>query len=54
MPSKYATMNNERMPSLEGNTPREMAGDLRPRPITLQDYKWQKHCGGLVQLPIAA
>ena len=40
--------------SLDGNTPAEISGDRVTQPAPLHSYAWQKHCGGLFQLPVAA
>jgi transposase InsO family protein len=40
--------------SLSGKTPAEISGDNVAQPAALQSYTWQKHCGGLFQLPVAA
>jgi len=40
--------------SLAGNTPAEKSGDVIGDPATLSNYTWEKHCGGLFELPIAA
>ena len=40
--------------SLDGNTPDEISGDRVTQPAPLHSYAWEKHCGGLFQLPIAA
>ncbi len=40
--------------SLDGNTPAEIRGDVITRPATLRNYTWEKHCGGLFELPMAA
>ncbi len=40
--------------SLDGNTPAEIRGDVITRPETLRNYTWEKHCGGLFELPMAA
>jgi len=37
---------------LEGRTPQPSAA--RPAQILLRSYRWQKHCQGLYQTPIAA
>jgi hypothetical protein len=39
---------------LAGNTPEEKAGGPTPQVASLLHYRWQTHCNGLVQLPIAA
>jgi putative transposase len=39
--------------SLEGRTPEQ--GETKPRPVAnLNSYRWQSHCRGLYQTPIAA
>ena len=40
--------------SLGGSTPAETGGDRVAQPARLQSYAWEKHCGGLFQLPVAA
>ncbi|MGB5409532.1 MAG: integrase core domain-containing protein, partial [Thiogranum sp.] len=40
--------------SLDGNTPAEISGDSVAQPAPLNSYAWEKHCGGLFQLPVAA
>jgi len=40
--------------ALDGKTPLEVTRELRSQPIALEAYKWQDHCRGLFQLPIAA
>jgi len=39
---------------LSGDTPGEKAGGLTPQPAGLENYRWQSHCHGLFELPIAA
>jgi transposase InsO family protein len=40
--------------SLGGDTPAEVAGEsIIPR-AKIDDFRWQSHCRGMVQLPIAA
>jgi len=39
---------------LAGDTPDEQAGAASPPVANLAHYRWQSHCQGLVQLPIAA
>jgi transposase InsO family protein len=39
---------------LSGDTPREKAGGPTPQPASLEHYRWQSHCHGLFELPIAA
>ena len=40
--------------SLDGNTPVAMSGVGATHPATLHNYAWEKICGGLFELPIAA
>jgi transposase InsO family protein len=40
--------------SLEGVTPEEKAGRATIQPLDLGNYRWQAHCHGLFDLPIAA
>jgi putative transposase len=40
--------------SLDGNTPAEISGDSAAHPAAINNYAWEKHCGGLFQLPVAA
>ena len=47
--------NNYRVHSaLEGRAPAEYRGDICRKPITLDNYSWHFHCGGLFQMPVAA
>jgi transposase InsO family protein len=47
--------NEERVhASLGGDTPAEIAGESVTSCAKIYDYRWQTHCRGLVQLPIAA
>jgi len=39
---------------LSGDTPAEKAGAPTPQAADLENYRWQSHCHGLFQLPIAA
>ena len=39
---------------LSGATPGEKAGGPTPQPAGLENYRWQSHCHGLFELPIAA
>ena len=39
---------------LYGDTPGEKAGDPTPQAANLENYRWQSHCHGLFELPIAA
>jgi len=40
--------------SLDGDTPNEVAGVVTKFPIKLNKFRWQSHCRGIYQLPIAA
>ena len=40
--------------SLDGDTPAEVADVVTKLPITLNNFRWQAHCRGIYQLPIAA
>jgi putative transposase len=40
--------------SLDGNTPVEVAGHTPAHLVSLDNFRWQKHCGGLFELPVAA
>jgi transposase InsO family protein len=40
--------------SLKGATLEEKAGRATTRPLDLGNYRWQAHCHGLFELPIAA
>ena len=40
--------------SLDGNTPAEISGDSVAHPAPINSCTWEKHCGGLFQLPVAA
>ncbi len=40
--------------SLEGDTPAEIAGRAAAQSVSLDNFRWKKHCGRLFQLPIAA
>jgi transposase InsO family protein len=40
--------------SLGGDTPAEVAGEPETQCAKINDFRWQTHCRGLVQLPIAA
>ena len=40
--------------SLGGDTPAEISGGNSKLPIELNNFRWQTHCRGLYQLPIAA
>ncbi len=40
--------------SLDGDTPAEVAGIVTKLPIKLNKFRWQTHCRGIYQLPIAA
>jgi putative transposase len=39
---------------LSGDTPGEKAGGPTPQAAGLENYRWQSHCHGLFELPIAA
>jgi transposase InsO family protein len=39
---------------LSGDTPGEKAGGATPQAAGLENYRWQSHCHGLSELPIAA
>jgi hypothetical protein len=40
--------------SLGGDTPAEVAGEPETQCAKIDDFRWQSHCLGLVQLPLAA
>ena len=40
--------------SLEGDKPAKISGESITRLADLKNYRWQAHCRGLVQLPMAA
>jgi len=40
--------------SLGGDTPAEVAGEPETQCAKINDFRWQTHCRGLVQLPLAA
>jgi len=40
--------------SLDGDTPAEVAGIVTKLPIKLNKFRWQTHCRGIYQLPVAA
>ena len=40
--------------SLGGDTPAEIAGIVTKSPIKLSNLRWQTHCRGMYQLPVAA
>jgi transposase InsO family protein len=40
--------------SLGGNTPAQFAGESTASQAPIDDFRWQTHCRGLVQLPLAA
>ena len=47
--------NNQRCHyALDGDTPSETAGKKRKNSAVLDSYRWQSHCRGLFQLPVAA
>jgi putative transposase len=39
---------------LSGDTPGEKAGGPTPQAADLENYRWQSHCRGLYELPVAA
>jgi hypothetical protein len=40
--------------SLGGDTPARVSGESKIRQANLESYRWEPHCRGLVQLPMAA
>jgi transposase InsO family protein len=40
--------------SLDGNTPADRSDNVVTHPATLRNFTWEKHCGGLFELPVAA
>ncbi len=40
--------------SLDGDTPGEVSGDSVTPLAELHNFRWQTHCHGLYQLPVAA
>ena len=40
--------------SLGGDTPTQVSGELKISQASLENYRWESHCRGLVQLPMAA
>ncbi len=40
--------------SLDGDTPAEMSGSVVTYQAALRNFTWEKHCGGLFELPVAA
>ncbi len=36
------------------NTPAERSGSVVTHPAALRKFTWEKHCGGLFELPVAA
>jgi hypothetical protein len=40
--------------SLDGNTPAETTGSVVTHPAALRNFTWEKHSGGLFELPVAA
>ncbi len=40
--------------SLDGDTPAERSGRAVTHPAALRNFTWEKHCGGLFELPVAA
>ena len=51
---KYYYNHNRFHASLEGDTPAQVTGESITSPTDLEQYRWQAHCRGLVQLPMAA
>ncbi len=39
---------------LDGKTPAELSGESSRERATLDEFRWETHCRGLVQLPMAA
>ncbi len=35
------------------NTPAERTGSVVTHPAALRNFTWEKHCGGLFELPVA-
>ncbi len=55
LPSFQLYFNHSRThASLDGNTPAEMSGSVVTHPATRRNFTWEKHCGGLFELPVAA
>ncbi len=47
--------NQERVhASIDGKTPAEVSSESVRAPVQLDDFRWDTHCRGLVQLPMAA
>ena len=40
--------------ALDGDTPGERTSKIRPKVADLDSFRWQSHCRGLYQLPVAA
>jgi hypothetical protein len=40
--------------ALDGDTPSERTGKIRPKVADLDSYRWRSHCRGLYHLPVAA
>jgi transposase InsO family protein len=40
--------------ALDGDTPSERTGNLRPKVVDLDSYRWRSECRGLYHLPVAA
>ncbi len=40
--------------SLDGDTPAERSASVVTHPATLRNFTWEKHCGGLFELTVAA
>ena len=45
---------HEHNPSLDGDTPAETTGSVVTHPAAPSNFTWEKHCGGLFELPVAA
>ena len=47
--------NQERTHSgLQGDTPASQADNVAADVVSLDNYRWQRHCKGLFELPVAA
>jgi hypothetical protein len=51
---KYYYNHNRFHASLGGDTPEQVSGESKIRQANLRCYRWESHCHGLVQLPMAA
>ena len=40
--------------ALDGDTPSEKTGKIRPKVVDLHSYRWRSHCRGQFHLPVAA